>query len=225
MNNNKNKVKSGKKQNKLNKTRKNRGVGRNGFVTQSINGKVNLPTRFPRPVGDIVAMNMGASYPLINTAGATASYLFVYGYGTSTAQYKFLNDVISGFSNLANCYSRFIITDLEISAFMVTPLTGGGVVHVNYEPSSSGTASPPTSSPNVSNSVHYAVGIPGERATIKFNASEYYNDWRTTYNDGNNETVNEQGVTQVFCTNDNIIGSLVAYVDIRCRILFAGYRQ
>lgn len=199
-----------------------------GDVQRQMVGAVSrygLPQRYPSPVGDVIPFNMRASKELESNGGGAASMLIVLGRGTSTSSYLFLDDLIPGFGALCTTFSRFVISRIRVEARTTTNIIGGGFVGVNYEPTDSERANPPSDLVDVSNAVHYAMATPGAPAVFVARVSDYYNEWKASANEvaaNHNANDTQMGVIQVYASGAE--STLVGMLNVQVEGYFCGYR-
>nr|QDH88498.1 MAG: hypothetical protein H1Rhizo252419_000001 [Riboviria sp.] len=184
-----------------------------------------IPTRYPNPGGDVLHARFAFTVELVSNSSGVAGILLIYGSGTNAAGYGFLNGSCQGFSSLRSAYTKFLVTRLHLKSQLVSNLTAGGYLAINYEPSSSTLANPPTSILDVSNAVHTANATPGIAAILDLRPTDYYNDWRYTLagSDANSNILSQMGVTQVYGTGP--VSSTIGVLEVELDIAFAGYSK
>lgn len=200
---------------------------RKGFQVETIGFRVpGIPSRYPNPTGDVVPINMKATFSLAADVGGGIAALLVFGKGTTSGGYLFLDDLIPGFGSLCLSYSRFLIKRVRLEARTVTATLSGGYIAMNYEPTDSNRANVPSSLTDVSNAVHYVTGTAGAPGALVVNPMDYFNDWKQCVNDSstNDPYSTQMGVSQVFGGGFTTSAAVAAIVEVDVEAYFCGYR-
>jgi len=182
--------------------------------------------RFPMSPGDIVHATFKASTPLSTGAAAlSVGLLVVFGKGTTTSTYVFADDMFTGFGALCVAYSRFLVKKITITARSVNTTVTGGFVGVNYEPTNSSVANPPSTLQDVSNAVHYTSASAGAPGVISVKPVDYFNDWRYTEagTDVPTNSLSQMGVSQIYGVGPS--STLLGIIDYEVECCFTGYRS
>lgn len=217
-----------KNKNKMRKQSKNdSGKKRRKQVQNYTAGRFGIPTRYPSPVGDVVPVTFTASTTLSADGTGGVSAIVIYGKGVSGAGYTFLDDLIPGFGALCNVYSRFLIRRIRVEARTVTATLSGGYVGVNYEPTDSNRAGPPSTLVDVSNSAHYAMATAGVPGVITVSPTDYFNDWKQCVNDStsNDPYSTQMGVTQIGGGGFTSLAASAIVYEVSIEAYFCGYRS
>jgi len=190
-------------------------------------GRFGIPTRYPTPVGDVVPVTFKASSTLAADASGFTSAAIIYGKGSSSSTYIFLDDLIPGFGALCNVYSRFLIRRARIEVRTVTATLNGGYVGVNYEPTDSNRAGPPANLLDVSASVNYAMATAGAPGVVLVSPTDYFNDWKQCVNDSatNDPYSTQMGVTQIIGGGFTASTASALMYEIEIEAYFCGYRS
>lgn len=144
------------------------------------------------------------------------------------------NIVAAGYSSLgasspivlamSGAYSRFMVTKCMVKATLTTPITNGGFVGLGYTPDNSTVSGPPASLIDATSAVHSDMAQVGESAIIKFDASDYFVDWRPTKASSAVAAPDNQcGVIQIYGDAGSSEDSK-KIIEVDCIIHFAGYR-
>lgn len=185
-----------------------------------------VPTRYPRPIDDVVSITTHTLSTL--TAPATLPYtksgLIVLGKGTDATGYSFLSSMSSLFAAMGTCYSRFMVTDLKVTAR--TPATtyssGGQYFVASYVPSDANAENPPTNEDEVAQARHMCVSTPGVSGSFRVNPSDYYNDWKNVNDTDDGDK--QAGVVQYFGSTSS--GSaMISVLEIEVTVAFCGLRK
>jgi len=201
---------------------------KNGKQLQSYTaGRFGIPTRYPSPVGDVVPVTFKASTTLAADSAGAVSAIIIYGKGSSGAGYTFLDDLIPGFGALCNVYSRFLIRRVRVEARTVTATLSGGYVGINYEPTDSNRAGPPSSLLDVSASVNFAMATAGAPGAIVVSPTDYFNDWKQCVNDTatNDPYSTQMGVTQIGGGGFTALTASAIMYEVEIEAYFCGYRS
>lgn len=199
-------------------------------------GNVNTTrvTRLPRifsTFADQHAMRVRGTFMLKNRSTpsangfASVSFLWAPRDGNTANHYYSLVDIMPMIAGQRDQYSRYAISRCSVHATMVTPVTDGGYVAINYEPTNSKKGGPPTDIVDVLTSNHSDSAMVSQTAFIQANPSQYFNNWAFT-NSGSSDDAHEiLGVSQIICTNTKANDTPVAIITIECDIHFAGLRR
>lgn len=190
----------------------------------------NLPRNFSQ-FADQHAMRVRGSFMLKNDPTpaaqgfASASFLWAPRDGNTTNRYYSLVDILPMIAGLRDQYSRFAISRCMVEATMITSVTGGGYVAINYEPTNSKKGGPPNIISDVLTSNHADSAMVTQTATIKAAPTQYFNNWLYTQSGSTDDAHEFMGVTQILCMNATIHDAPVAIITIECDIHFAGLRR
>jgi hypothetical protein len=157
---------------------------RQNFVGDNVISRFGLPSRYPLPTNDVVPANFKFSFIAYNTAEFQSRVALVYGNGTTSGSTLYMSTFCAGFGSLSLIYSRFLIKRLKLEMRQITPLTEEGFGIANYEATASSSAGPPANLADVANAVHTLETSPGRVGSFVVTPTDYYNDWRVTYGDG-----------------------------------------
>jgi hypothetical protein len=186
-----------------------------------------LPSIY-RVSDDHMAIRVRNTINLVNTAAGFASYLMILKPQTMSLSsgYFSLGTEFPILASMAEHYSRFMIRGFSATMVPTTAATGGGYVALGFEPDDSSASGPPASLSDVTNAVHSDVAQVTEQANITFNVSDYFNDWKSTYEkSGNPDSLSQAGVVQFWSSNSNAISTGVALVQVELDMHFVGYRK
>lgn len=201
------------------------GLGAAGGVL-STTQRLGIPARYPTAAGDVVPLTMKASYIAAADELGFTSAVLIFGKGVTTGDYLFLDDLIPGFGAMCNVYSRFLIRRVRMEVRTVSATLSGGYAAMNYEPTDSNRANPPTSLIDVSNSVHYAMATAGAPGVVVVSPTDYFNDWKQCVNDTatNDPYSTQMGVSQVIGGGFTPNAAAAVMVSVEVEAYFCGYR-
>ncbi len=192
---------------------------------------LNTGNSVPRYIlnsGDVFTLHVKGSLELNNLVINKCAHLIALKPGAIvTVDYWGLGNVTPMLDSLRNAYSRFMVTGLRVGVQMITPATGGGYAIVNYEPTDSTKASPPTTIADVSNAVHTVTVSPAsDPQFMELNPADYYADWRLTFTEADAEdAIKEAGVLQVYSVNSSAIAITALLVTLEYDIHFSGFKN
>jgi hypothetical protein len=203
-----------------------RGRAKKRAASPMFSGVPALPSIF-RGVGDVNAVRLKTSYSLVNRTTGLANYLLaVAPISITTPGYIGLANIFPILTGMAAQYSRFMVGRVALQLVPVTAATAGGYVALNYEPSDSTLASPPTLLSDVASAVHSDIAQVTEIAAISFDASDYYNDWRQVSDvSGAAQSLSQAGVIQLWGANTGVAGDIAAIFQIEIDVHFCGFRR
>lgn len=124
---------------------------------------------------------------------------------------------------MSTAYSRFMVSNCMIKATLTTPVTNGGYIGLGYTPDNSNVSGQPSNIQDATSAVHSDMAQVGTSATIDFDASEYFVDWRPTKTSGATAPDNQCGVVQWYANAGSSADCSVIY-EVDCYIHFAGFR-
>jgi len=195
---------------------------------QRINTRTMVPSRYPRPVDDVVSITthtlLNISSSIIGSGPYAAAGLVVLGKGTDAVGYTFLNSLSSLFNAMSTCYTRFMVTDLKVvgRSPAVTFSTGGQFFAASYIPSDSTTENPPNDEDEVAQARHMCVVTPGVSGSFRVNPSDYYNDWKNISDIDDSDK--QAGLIQYYGKSSGA-GSGLCILDLEITIAFCGLRK
>lgn len=207
------------KQTKSNKTKQK-------LRPQQINRVAVVPQRYPLPVDDVVSITTHSMVTVMAGASLphTKSGLIVLGKGDDAAGYLFLNNMSALFAAMSTCYTRFMVTDLKVTAR--TPATtyssGGQYFVASYVPSDSNSENPPANEDEVAQARHMCVTTPGVMGSFRCKPSDYYNDWKNI-ND-TDDSDKQAGLVQYFGTS-SAASTMISVVELEVTVAFCGLRK
>ncbi len=124
---------------------------------------------------------------------------------------------------MSSAYSRFMVTNCVVNVTLTTPVTNGGYIGLGYTPDNTNVSGQPASIQDATSAVHSDMSQVGETASITFNASDYFVDWRPTKTSGAASPDNQCGVVQWYSDAGASAANTVLY-EVDCIVHFAGFR-
>lgn len=210
--------------NRKNKNKNKRGRRLN--YGQPRNAQMSIPSRFPRPGGDLVTLHCKGLVAITASAsGFSKGCLWMLPYSATVAT---LATLVPNLDAMSQLYSRFIVNNMTVRIIPTISVLQGATFAVNYEPALTtipATAGNPQSLNDVVISVHHCVTTQSQAKSYSCRPIDYYGDWRSCESDQPASTENNQGLIQWYSSYTAEGSPTIGQIEVNFVISFCGLRQ
>lgn len=186
-------------------------------------GMRRITSRLSWPADDCTTIHVRATRASASSTNTAAMVIALDPTNIAATGYTSLGAISPLVLAMSNAYSRFMVTKAMVKVTLTTPITNGGFVGLGYTPDNTNHSGQPTSIQDATSSVHSDVSQVGESAIIRFDASDYFVDWRPTKISGVGVPDNQCGVVQWFA-DSGASTSTTIISEVDCVVHFAGFR-
>lgn len=187
---------------------------------------ITIPQRYPRAVDDVVSITTHTLLTVSSLADIPyrRAGLVVLGKGTDAVGYTFLSSMSSLFAAMSSCYTRFMVTDLCVTARAPasTFASGGQYLVASYVPSDANAENPPTSEDEVAQARHMCVTTPGVMGSFRCKPSDYYGDWKNVNDPDDSDK--QAGLVQYYGST-SAANAMISVIEIEVTVAFCGLRK
>lgn len=195
--------------------------GYNPIITTR--GMRRINNRLSWPADDCTTIRVRVTTPVVGVTTVGKLSFALDPTSITTTNYGSLGALSPLILTMSTSYSRFMVTECMFKWTLTTPITNGGFVAMGYTPDNTSVSGPPATVRDATSAAHSDLAQVGASAIIKFDASQYFVDWRPTLSSGAAAADNQCGVVQCYSdAGSTATNSSLLEMDVV--VHFAGYR-